>query len=100
VSFRGRTARVPSGWAHLARLPSDPSEAAKRRLKVIQWYEEHGGKVRLRVATTESRLTARHFGFSPDTIRPHQALGYVTPPKFLQQWRIHQRKEVILPQKD
>ena len=47
------------GVAHLARLPAEPSEAAKRRLKVIQWYEEHGGK---------ARLTGRHFGYSPDTI--------------------------------
>lgn len=47
------------GAARLARLPAEPSESAKRRLKVIQWYEEHGRRV---------RLTARHFGFSPDTI--------------------------------
>jgi len=47
------------GAARLARLPAEPSETAKRRLKVIQWYEGHGGKV---------RLTARHFWFSPDTI--------------------------------
>lgn len=47
------------GAAHLARLPAEPSETAKRRLKVIQWFQGHGGKV---------RLTARHFGFSPDTI--------------------------------
>ena len=38
---------------------AEPSETAKRRLRVIQWYEGHEGKV---------RLTARHFGFSPDTI--------------------------------
>lgn len=47
------------GAAHLARLPAEPSETAKRCFKVIHWYQEHGGKV---------RLTARHFGFSPDTI--------------------------------
>ena len=47
------------GAAHLARLPAELSETAKRRFKVILWYQEHGGKV---------RLTARHFGFSPDTI--------------------------------
>lgn len=58
VSMRVYGAILP-GAAHLARLPADPSETAKRRLKVIQWYEEQGGKV---------RLTARHFGFSPDTI--------------------------------
>ena len=42
-----------------ARLPAEPSENAKRRFKVIQWYQERGEKV---------RFTARHFGFSPDTI--------------------------------
>src|SRR3989304_5849495 len=42
-----------------ARLPAEPSEIAKRRVKVIQWYQERGEKV---------RFTARHFGFSPDTI--------------------------------
>jgi putative transposase len=47
------------GVRRLARLLAEPSETAKRRYKVIQWYEEHGEKV---------RLTARHFGFSPDTI--------------------------------
>lgn len=47
------------GGAQLARLPAEPSETAKRRWKVIQWYEEHGEKV---------RLSARHFGFSPDTV--------------------------------
>ena len=34
------------GAARLARLPAEPSETAKRRLKVIQWYHEHGEKVR------------------------------------------------------
>jgi len=47
------------GAARLARLPAEPSAEAKRRWSVIQWYEGHGGKV---------RLTGRHFGFSPDTI--------------------------------
>jgi hypothetical protein len=47
------------GVRRLARLLAEPSETAKRRYKVIQWYEEHGEKV---------RLTARHFWFSPDTI--------------------------------
>lgn len=47
------------GARRLARLPAEPSETAKRRYKVIIWYQEHGDKV---------RLTARHFGFSPDTI--------------------------------
>ena len=29
------------------------------------------------------------------TIRPHQALGYMTPLKFLEQWKENQRKEVM-----
>jgi transposase InsO family protein len=28
-----------------------------------------------------------------NTIRPHQALGYLTPQQFLQQWKHRQRKE-------
>ena len=47
------------GAARLARLPAEPSPEAKRRLGIVQWYEKHGRRV---------RLTARHFGFSPDTI--------------------------------
>ena len=48
------------GARRLARLPAgEPSETTRRRLKVMEWYEGHGGRV---------RLTARHFGFSPDTI--------------------------------
>ena len=47
------------GAARLARLPAEPSLEAKRRMKVMGWYREHGEKV---------RLTARHFGFSPDTV--------------------------------
>jgi transposase InsO family protein len=30
-----------------------------------------------------------------NTIRPHQALGYMTPLKFLEQWQETQRKEVM-----
>ena len=47
------------GAARLARLPAEPSEEARRRFKVVQWCQEHDRRV---------RLTARHFGFSPDTI--------------------------------
>ena len=51
---------IMPGATRLARLPAEePSETTKRRLKVIQWYQGHGERV---------RLTARHFGFSPDTI--------------------------------
>ena len=47
------------GAARLARLPAEPSSEAKRRLSVVNWYVEHN---------CNARLTARHFGFSPDTI--------------------------------
>jgi putative transposase len=47
------------GAARLARLPAEPSSEAKRRLLVVNWYEEHGRK---------ARLTARHFARSPDTV--------------------------------
>ena len=47
------------GAARLARLPAEPSSEAKRRLLVVNWYEQHGRK---------ARLTARHFGRSPDTV--------------------------------
>ena len=47
------------GVARLVRLPAEPSTEAKRRLRVVSWCEGHEGKV---------RLTARHFGYSPDTI--------------------------------
>ena len=36
-----------------------PSPAAKHRYEVVRWYEEHGRQV---------RLTARHFGHSPDSV--------------------------------
>ena len=52
-------AMLPGVWC-LAGLPAgEPSEAARYRLKVIDWLERHGGGV---------RLAARHFGYSPDTI--------------------------------
>lgn len=61
---------VLPGAARLARLPAEPSEEAKRRMTIIGWYEGHERKV---------RLTARHFGFSPDTIsrwaRSYQQYG-------------------------
>lgn len=56
--MRAHRAMLP-GAARLARLPAEPSTEAKRRLNVIRWYDEHGRR---------GRLTARHFGFSPDTI--------------------------------
>jgi putative transposase len=58
VSMRAHGAILP-GAARLARLPAEPSTEAARRWKVVQWCGEHDGRV---------RLTARHFGFSPDTI--------------------------------
>lgn len=47
------------GAARLARLPAGPTAEAARRWNVVGWCLEHGGKV---------RLSARHFGVSPDTI--------------------------------
>src|SRR5713226_3532961 len=58
VSMRLHKATLP-GAARLARLPAEPSSEAKRRITIISWFEEHDRRV---------RLTARHFGFSPDTI--------------------------------
>ncbi len=47
------------GAAALARLPAEPSAEAKRREKIVRWCANHGGSV---------RVTARHYGYSPDTI--------------------------------
>lgn len=47
------------GAGRLARFPAVPSPEAKRRLKVMQWCEEHSGRV---------RLAARRHGLSPDTV--------------------------------
>ncbi|GAF73628.1 unnamed protein product [marine sediment metagenome] len=58
VDMSIRRARLP-GVTRLARLPAEPSEEAARRVKVMEWYQAHGSKV---------QLTARHYGFSPDTI--------------------------------
>jgi transposase len=57
--MRARTALLP-GAARLARLPAEPSAEAKRRLLVVKWFQEHDRRL---------RLTARHFGYSPDTVR-------------------------------
>lgn len=57
--MRAHRAVLP-GAARLARLPAEPSPEAKRRLTVVKWYLEHSSRL---------RLTARHFGLSPDTIR-------------------------------
>ena len=54
------------GAARLARLPAEPSPEAKRKAAIVMWYLEHNRK---------QRLTARHFGYSPDTIR-RWANGY------------------------
>jgi putative transposase len=70
VSMRLHRAMLP-GAARLARLPAEPSEEAKRRMAIIGWYQGHERKV---------RLTARHFGFSPDTIsRWARAYGQYGP---------------------
>jgi putative transposase len=66
----GTYGAILPGAARLARLPAEPSSEAKRRLKILQWCEEHGGQV---------RLTARHHGLSPDTVsrwlRAYRASG-------------------------
>ena len=58
VQMRAFRATLP-GAARLARLPAEPSPEAKRRLVVVNWYEQHG---------RNARLTARRFGRSPDTV--------------------------------
>jgi transposase InsO family protein len=67
--MKARTALLP-GAARLARLPAEPSAEAKRRLQVVNWYEQHG---------CNARLTARRFGRSPDTIcrwvKSHREFG-------------------------
>lgn len=65
VSMRAEKAILP-GVTRLARLPAEPTETAARRLKVMQWHQGHGSRV---------RLTARHFGFSADTVS-RWARGY------------------------
>ena len=66
----GTYGAILPGAGRLARLPAEPSAEAKRRLKIIHWCEEHGGRV---------RLTARHHGLSPDTVsrwlRDYRARG-------------------------
>ena len=59
VSMRAHKAMLP-GAARLARLPAEPSPEAKRKMTVVAWYKEDDSKL---------RRTARHFGFSPDTVR-------------------------------
>src|SRR5947209_16406589 len=59
VPMRAHRAVLP-GAARLARLPAEPSPEAKRRMSAVKWYLEHDRRL---------RLTGRHFGFSPDTVR-------------------------------
>lgn len=59
LSSRTKTL-LPRALVPLARsLATEPSATALHRVAVIRWYEEHGRGV---------RLTARHFGYSPDTV--------------------------------
>ncbi|MFQ5473620.1 MAG: helix-turn-helix domain-containing protein [Dehalococcoidia bacterium] len=57
--MRARKATLP-GAARLARLPAEPSAEARRRSVVVKWFLEHDCRL---------RRTARHFAFSPDTVR-------------------------------
>ena len=59
VSMRAFRATLP-GAVRLARLPAEPSDKARHRMTMVKWYLEHDRRL---------RLTARHFGYSPDTIR-------------------------------
>lgn len=54
-----RTSVIPRAYRlePLGTVP--PTPAAQHRYDVVRWYEEHGRGV---------RLTARHFGHSPDTV--------------------------------
>ena len=78
---------------------------ARQRLKWMDYYRAHGNN---------AALTSRHFGISRQTfyrwrkrynprdlsslesrsVRPHQALDYLTPYQFLTQWQ-HLRKEAM-----
>jgi len=58
ANFRTRRPFI-KGTTWMPRLLSGPSEKARRRLEVLDWHHDHGRFV---------RLTARHFGYSPDTI--------------------------------
>jgi putative transposase len=57
-NFRTRRVFV-RGTLYIGHLSPEPSAKARRRLEVLDWHREHGRVV---------RLTARHFGYSPDTI--------------------------------
>lgn len=68
------------------------SRQVRSRLKWFDYYQRHGGN---------ASLTGRYSGISRErvynTVRPHhQALGYLTPEQFLDQWhKQHQGKEAL-----
>jgi putative transposase len=62
------------------------SPAAKQRLKVLHWHEEHGGSV---------SLTAAHFGFSRPTIYAWIRRSRVSPKQL--EDRSHKPREVRKP---
>jgi len=45
--------------------------------------------------TAELRAQLLEWERTYNTIRPHQSLGYLTPLKFLEEWKENQRKEVV-----
>ncbi len=49
---------LPRGAGQLKRVGGERSEAARRRIKWIDYYEQHG---------RNARLTCRHFDISPQT---------------------------------
>jgi len=53
------TPQISGTRAFVSLSTTAPSTAAQHRYDVVRWYEDHGQVV---------RLTARHFGHSPDTV--------------------------------
>jgi transposase InsO family protein len=60
-------------------------------------FEEecHKQDIRLFVLPPRSPKLNGHVERAYNTIRPHQALGYMTPLKFLEQWKENQGKEAM-----
>ncbi len=91
VSMRAEKAILP-GVTHLARLPAEPTETAACRLKVMEWHEGHGNKV---------RFATRHYGSSPDTISrwaKAYAAGRVPNLEPSNRWPKHVRQPTTPPE--
>ena len=59
VSSRTKHLLIRGSFGLARRIANEPSAAAIHRFEVVRWYEDHGRHV---------RLTARHFGYSPDSV--------------------------------